>query len=151
MGEAGEERAAIEQLRRGDIDGLAVLVRRYQLRAVRAANLIVRDRPLAEDIVQTAFLRAYARIDQFDPSRPFGPWFLRVVVNDALKAARRADRLVPLAGDENGVSAPALRSQGSSSAATENGLSILTRVVFPATGCRMVTARYQGVTLDFVV
>jgi RNA polymerase sigma-70 factor (ECF subfamily) len=91
-----EERQAIARLQRGDIGGLELLVRRYQVRAVRAAYLIVRDRHLAEDTVQAAFIRAYERIHQFDPARPFGPWFLRSVVNDAIKAAGRRERLVPL-------------------------------------------------------
>ena len=98
MDGGSDERAAIERLKRGDIDGLEVLVRLYQLEAVRAAQLIVRDRPLAEDIVQSAFLRAYQRIDQFDAGRPFVPWFMRSVVNDAVKAAQRARRSVSLAG-----------------------------------------------------
>ena len=97
---ADDEQEAIQQLRRGDIRGLDALVERYQLKAVRAANLITRDRALAEDIVQAAFLRAFERIGQFDPSRPFGPWFLRSVVNDAVKAASRRGRLVPIADDE---------------------------------------------------
>jgi len=63
---------------------------------VRTAYLVTRDLPLAEDIVQAAFLRAYERIGQFDAARPFGPWFLRSVVNDAVKAARRYERQVPL-------------------------------------------------------
>jgi RNA polymerase sigma-70 factor (ECF subfamily) len=84
-----DETQAIAALKRGDPAGLEALVRRYQLRAIRAAYLIVRDRPLAEDLVQTAFLRAYDRIGQFDASRPFGPWFLRSVVNDAIKASAR--------------------------------------------------------------
>jgi RNA polymerase sigma-70 factor (ECF subfamily) len=87
-----DETQAIAALKRGDPAGLEALVRRYQLRAIRAAYLIVRDRPLAEDLVQTAFLRAYDRIGQFDASRPFGPWFLRSVVNDAVKAAARQAR-----------------------------------------------------------
>jgi RNA polymerase sigma-70 factor (ECF subfamily) len=97
------ERDAIERLRRGDIDGLEVLVRRYQLQAVRAAVLITRDRALAEDIVQSAFLRAYQRIDQFDASRPFAPWFLRSVVNDAVKAAQRSGRQVPLSDADSAI------------------------------------------------
>ena len=36
----------------------SALVQAYQLRATRAAYLIVRDRPLAEDLVGDAFLRA---------------------------------------------------------------------------------------------
>jgi RNA polymerase sigma-70 factor (ECF subfamily) len=84
-----DERDAIKRMRAGDIRGLETLVRAYQVRAVRAAYLITHDRPLAEDIVQTAFLRAYERIAQFDAERPFGPWFLRSVANDATKAVSR--------------------------------------------------------------
>jgi len=96
-----EEQEAIARLKRGDIGGLEALVRQYQVRAVRTAYLIIRDRALAEDIVQAAFLRAYERIGQFDAGRPFGPWFLRSVVNDAVKAATRRERQVSLeAGSE---------------------------------------------------
>ncbi len=90
-----DEKLAIAQLKRGDPDGLEVLVFLYQLQAVRVACLIAGDRALAEDIVQNAFIRAGERIGQFDVNRPFGPWFLRSVVNDAIKAANRQKRLVP--------------------------------------------------------
>ena len=90
-----DEREAIARLQRGDIGGLELLVRRHQHAALRVAYLIGRDAVLAEDIVQEAFLRAYARIDQFDTRRPFGPWFLRSVVNDTLNAVTR-QRQVPL-------------------------------------------------------
>ena len=91
-----DEGEAIASLQRGEIGGLEMLVRTYQLRALHTAYLITRDRPLAEDIVQAAFLRAYERIYQFDARRPFGPWFLRSVVNDAIKAAARRERWVSL-------------------------------------------------------
>ncbi len=61
-----DERAAVERLKGGDIGGLEWLVRRHHTRAVRAAYLIVRERTLAEDVVQSAFVRAYERIGQFD-------------------------------------------------------------------------------------
>ena len=91
-----QEAEAIARLQRGDAGGLAALVQRYQVPALRAATLITRDRALAEDIVQAAFVRAYERIGQFDPQRPFGPWFLRSVVNDAVKAASRGRRQMSL-------------------------------------------------------
>ncbi len=72
-----DESRAIARLKRSDIAGLETLVRAYQLRAARTAYLIVRDRALAEDIVQSAFVRVFEHIDQFDARRPFGPWFLR--------------------------------------------------------------------------
>ena len=73
-----EERQAIERMRRGDIGGLELLVRQYQVRALRAAYLVTHDVALAEDVVQTAFVKAYERIKQFDPERPFGPWQRRL-------------------------------------------------------------------------
>jgi RNA polymerase sigma-70 factor (ECF subfamily) len=103
-GPQADERDAVARLRRGDISGLETLVRQYQLHAVRTAYLVVRDRHLAEDIVCDAFLRCYERIQQFDADRPFGPWFLRVVVNSALKAAERRARHVSLDTPLGGLS-----------------------------------------------
>ena len=91
-----DEAAAIERLKRGDASGLEELVRRHQVTAVRAAYLVTHDEQLAEDLVQTAFLRAYERIAQFDSTRPFRPWFMRSLINSAVKAARRAERMVSL-------------------------------------------------------
>ncbi|MGH3147162.1 MAG: RNA polymerase sigma factor, partial [Rubrobacter sp.] len=89
-----DERRAIERLKVGDIGGLEVLVRTHQTRAVRTAYLICHDRALAEDVVQAAFVRAYEKIERFDPERPFGPWFMKVVLNDAIKAASRRERTI---------------------------------------------------------
>jgi RNA polymerase sigma-70 factor (ECF subfamily) len=99
-----DEQEAVARLQRGDIGGLELLVRRYQEPALRAAVLVCRDAALAEDLVQAAFVRAYERIGQFDARRPFGPWFIRGVVNDALKAVTRR-RQVPL--DPAGLETPA--------------------------------------------
>ena len=87
-----DEREAISRLQAGDVSGLEVLVRQYQVRAVRSAYLVTRDRSLAEDVVQAAFVKAYERIGQFDPNRPFGPWFLRSVLHDAIKVAQARER-----------------------------------------------------------
>ncbi|MCU0495232.1 MAG: sigma-70 family RNA polymerase sigma factor, partial [Chloroflexaceae bacterium] len=101
-----DEGEAIARLKRGDIGGLEALVRAYQLRAVRATYLITGERAMAEDVVQTAFLRSYERIQQFDTRRPFGPWFLRIVVNDAVKAAARNGRDVSLDARSTGHDPP---------------------------------------------
>ncbi len=86
----------MEQLRRGDIAALGTLVSRYQTRALRAAYLVTHDLALAEDVVTGAFLRVFERADQYDPNRPFGPWFYRIVVNDSIKAVQRRDRTTTL-------------------------------------------------------
>ncbi|HSO27737.1 MAG TPA: sigma-70 family RNA polymerase sigma factor, partial [Anaerolineales bacterium] len=93
------EKEAIARLKRGDLDGLEFLVQSYQVKAVQAAYLILRDRAQAEDVVQAAFLNAAHKIGGFDPERPFGPWFLRSVINAALKVAQKHRRLVSLDED----------------------------------------------------
>ncbi len=96
-----EERQAIARMKRGDLSGLEFLVRKYQTKAVYAAYLVLQNRQSAEDVVQSAFLRVYERIGQFDASRPFEPYFIRSVVNGALDAARRGNRLVPLEAEND--------------------------------------------------
>jgi RNA polymerase sigma-70 factor, ECF subfamily len=98
-----EEQSAIARLKSGDPGGLETLVYLYQLRAVRTAGLITGDGDLAQDIVQSAFIRVGEKIGQFDDRRPFWPWFLRSVVHDAIKACNRRGRLVSL--DDPGAGA----------------------------------------------
>jgi RNA polymerase sigma-70 factor (ECF subfamily) len=88
VGAAVDEREAVARLKRGDAGGLQTLVYAYQAQAVRASFLICHDLEMAEDVVQTAFVQAYERIDQFDEGRQFGPWFLRSVVNSTLMVLR---------------------------------------------------------------
>jgi RNA polymerase sigma-70 factor (ECF subfamily) len=87
-----DEREAILQLKLGDIGGLEVLVSLYQVRAVRTAFLITRDAAQAEDAVQEAFLQIYRSIRHFDSNRSFAAWFMRSVVNAALKIAQKSTR-----------------------------------------------------------
>jgi RNA polymerase sigma-70 factor (ECF subfamily) len=101
-----QEREAVARLKRGDIRGLETLVGLYQQPARRAAVLVCRDPALAEDLVQAAFVRVYERIGQFDEARAFGPWFIRSVVNDALKAATRHRHLPLDAAGLETVAAP---------------------------------------------
>ena len=91
-----EEQIAISRIKQGDLNGLETLVNLYQARAVHAAYLIVYDRALAEDVAQAAFVKAAEHIHQFDEGRPFAPWFFRIVVNDALKLAKRQKRNISL-------------------------------------------------------
>lgn len=97
-----DDTQAIDQLKRGDLRGLETLVSHYQVKAVQSAILIVRDRVAAEDVVQAAFLKAVERIDQFDSSRPFGPWFLRSVVNAAIDAAQQNKHMLSLDQETEG-------------------------------------------------
>jgi len=89
-----DEQQAIAQLKQGDLNGLEFLVQQNQVQAVHSAYLILGERASAEDVVQTAFLKIARKINQFNPKYPFRPWFLRIVINDAIKAAKRQQKSV---------------------------------------------------------
>ena len=70
---------AIERVLSGDGEAFAPLVRRYLQPAYNVAYRLLGNRQDAEDLVQEAFLAALAHLRSFDRSRPFGPWFYRIV------------------------------------------------------------------------
>ena len=84
-----DEREAIQDLKAGQLRGLAYLVRAHQTEAMRAAALITGDPAAAEDLVQAAFLRFAEKPQAFDSSRSFKPYFMKMVVNDAIKLVQR--------------------------------------------------------------
>ena len=90
------DRLDMGRMKEGDINALGKLVSRYQTSALRAAYLVTHELTLAEDVVSGAFLRVFERAQQYDPTRLFGPWFYRIVVNDAIKAIQRRDRTTTL-------------------------------------------------------
>jgi len=94
-----DEQQAIRQLKNGDIDGLEFLVQCHQVKSIRTAYLITRDLGLAEDVVQESFIQAYHSIRSFDAARPFGPWFLRSVVNASVKMMQRSAKQVEVRND----------------------------------------------------
>ena len=98
-----DDAAAIRCLKNGDFRGLEHLMQRHQVRAMRAAFLITRDRARAEDAVQEVFVRIFRRPGSIDESRPFEPYLMRGVINAALNACRDNRRLVSLDGGAEAV------------------------------------------------
>jgi len=84
----------VEEVRQGDHSAFEHLVRRYENRLMGVLLRFVRDRELARDLAQETFLRVYERLDQFDPSRRFGPWLFRIGVNLALDYMRKRRRRI---------------------------------------------------------
>lgn len=107
-GESASDARLVEEVRRGNHAAFEPLVRRYEGRLVNVLFRFVRDRELARDLSQETFLRVYERLDQFDPSRRFGPWLFRIGVNLALDFMRKRKRRVwpMLFGDSRAEKAP---------------------------------------------
>jgi RNA polymerase sigma factor (sigma-70 family) len=79
--------------RKGSTDAAGVLFDRYWPLAWKAAYAVTVDRSLADDAAQEGMQRAFAALDRFDETRPFGPWLKRIAVNRAIDHARRGRRI----------------------------------------------------------
>ena len=91
MSATADEARLVARSARGDREAFGALVRTYQTVAVRLAAYLA-GRDSAEDVVQEAFVKAFRRLDGFDPGRPFRPWLLAIVANEARDDRRRGLR-----------------------------------------------------------
>ena len=73
----------------GDVEAFGRLVDRYGEQARRVARGILGDTHDGDDAAQDAFLSALRNLGRYDPSRPFGPWLMRIVSNAAVDRRRR--------------------------------------------------------------
>lgn len=80
------------EAQRGDAGAFEVLVRAYQAPVWRLVHQLVRDRQLAEDVTQDAFLRAYRFLPRYRGDSRFSTWLLSVARNCAMDELRRYER-----------------------------------------------------------
>jgi len=85
----------VERILDGDTPLFEVLMRRHNERVYRAARAIVRDEREAEDVMQEAYVNAYAHLAQFGGRAKFSTWLTRIAVYEALARARRRGRYEP--------------------------------------------------------
>lgn len=73
-------------------DAFGDLVDLLQRRAVCLAYVYLRNADDADDVVQDAFVKAFARIGDYRTEQPFDPWFLKILVNQCLDRLKARDR-----------------------------------------------------------
>ena len=82
----------VDRVRAGETALYEIIMRRYNQRLYRVARAIVRDDSEAEDVMQDAYVRAYAHLDQFARRAPFSTWLTRIAVHEALARVRQRSR-----------------------------------------------------------
>lgn len=79
-------------------------MRRYNQRLFRVARSILGDSDEAEDVMQDAYVRAYAALRQFEGRAQFSTWLVKIAVYEAssrLKKRRRIEAFSPQSPQEN--------------------------------------------------
>ncbi len=74
-------------------------VHRYSKAIFNAAYRIVNDYEDAMDITQTTFVKAYERLNRYDPSHHIFSWLYKIAVHESINFAQRKRRMVPLEND----------------------------------------------------
>lgn len=80
----------IERARGGDMGACDELVTRYRARAVRLARSFARDRELAEDIAQEAFIRTFQSIGKLRCTDAFFTYLARAIVRLCIDHSRKS-------------------------------------------------------------
>jgi RNA polymerase sigma-70 factor (ECF subfamily) len=92
----------LTRAREGDLGAFEDLVRQYQGDVWRFAYHFTRDRSLADDVTQEAFLRAFRFLRGFRGDSKFTSWLFRIARNcamDQIKARNvYVERVTPIAG-----------------------------------------------------
>ena len=97
-----DERALIAALRRGEDAAFAELIARYGASLLRLARTFVRDRAVAEEVVQETWLAILNGIDRFEGRSSLKTWIFQILSNRAKTRAVRERRSAPfsaLVGD----------------------------------------------------
>ncbi|UCG74898.1 MAG: sigma-70 family RNA polymerase sigma factor [Gemmatimonadota bacterium] len=79
----------VELCRRGDERAAAELLRRFERPVFSLVYRMVRDRELAEDLAQEAFVRAFNNLGRYDPSYKFSSWLFKVAYNLTIDHLRK--------------------------------------------------------------
>jgi RNA polymerase sigma-70 factor, ECF subfamily len=109
--DAAEDARIVDALRAGDEQTFVRLVSEHGPTMLRVASLYVRNRAVAEEVVQEAWLGVLKGIDRFEGRSSFKTWLFRILTNTATTRAVREGRSIPfsaLAGAELDSDEPAV-------------------------------------------
>ena len=96
---ADTDQQLVEQTRAGNDDAFGALLQRYRQPVLNFVYRMLGDAGEAEDVAQDAFVRAYRRLADYDPRRPFATWLFALARHAAIDRLRYRQRhpTVPLA------------------------------------------------------
>jgi DNA-directed RNA polymerase specialized sigma24 family protein len=88
--------ALVNQARGGDVKAFVELTGRFQHAAYGSALTLVRDFQQAEDVVQEAFVAAWAGLPNLAEPAAFPGWLRGIVRHQAFRVLRKQPNALPL-------------------------------------------------------
>jgi RNA polymerase sigma-70 factor (ECF subfamily) len=107
--DSSEDSRLVEGLRAGSEAAFRELMRMYGASMLRVAQLYVRSRAVAEEVVQETWLAVLKGIGRFEGRSSLKTWIFRILTNTAKTRGEREGRTVPFsalagAAEEEGAS-----------------------------------------------
>lgn len=84
-----EDILLVRAAKNGDMSALEELVKRYERKLFRIVRNVMHNSKDAEDVVQSAFLKAYQNLKQFQENAKFSTWLIRIAWNESFMAMRK--------------------------------------------------------------
>jgi len=112
-----DDEVLVKRCMRGDRGAFEVLVDKYQGPLFNLALQMTKEYADAEDITQSAFLKAFESLSSYKPGNKFFSWLYRIAVNETLNYLRGKKYQEPLseeiAADDSDSSREMARSEAS--------------------------------------
>jgi len=113
-GIARSDMALVERALVRDAGACRLIIKTYNQRLYRLARSIVRNDSEAEDVLQEAYMRAFAHLKSFRGESTLATWLSRIVINEALGRLRKRKR-----------NPATVQSDGNGDEGVQNGASII--------------------------
>ena len=84
-----QEAALIRRCQTGDKEAFGMLVEQYRSMLFGIAYLMMRDRGLAEDVVQEALIQIWKHLPSFRLQSSIKTWLVRIVINEVKQQFRK--------------------------------------------------------------
>ena len=82
----------IKMFLEGETKAFEELIERYQKMILNLTYRMINDYEDARDITQSVFVKAYERLDKYDPKHKFFSWLYRIAVNETLNFIKQRKR-----------------------------------------------------------
>ncbi len=91
-----EEKELVRLSREGSEEAFAELVKKYRIKVFNLAFSLTRDRDVADDLAQEAFIKAYYALPRFQSRAGFGTWLYRIAINHVRDYLRKKSRMIQI-------------------------------------------------------
>lgn len=87
---------SIQSIINGDKQAFKDFYDSHYNKSLMIATSITRNKELAKEATQETFIRVYRNLHQYDSSKPFEPWFYKILTNECNRILKKENKVVLL-------------------------------------------------------